>query len=100
MLALKTQVKAEVTNAKKATSTVTEAVTLNQKAQREYTTLRDSIASMKDSWRNEVKALKDDMRKRDDAWKDEVKEVSVKYTSLLKLTKATKYVPSTMFPCW
>ncbi|KAG8982857.1 hypothetical protein FRB90_006498 [Tulasnella sp. 427] len=29
------------------------------------------------------------MRKRDEAWREEVKEVTVKYTSLVKLVKAT-----------
>lgn len=86
---LKTQLKTETANAKKSVSTVTEAVAQSQKAQREYTTLRDSITGMTEGWKKEVKDLQDQMRKRDDAWREEVKEVTVKYNSLVKLVKAT-----------
>ncbi|KAG9047537.1 hypothetical protein FS837_002061 [Tulasnella sp. UAMH 9824] len=86
---LKTQLKTEAANAKKSVSTVTEAVAQSQKAQREYTTLRDSVTGMTEGWKKEVKDLQDQMRKRDEAWREEVKEVTVKYNSLVKLVKAT-----------
>lgn len=86
---LKTQLKTEAANAKKSVSTVTEAVAQSQKAQREYTTLRDSITGMTEGWKKEVKDLQDQMRKRDEAWREEVKEVTVKHNSLVKLVKAT-----------
>ncbi|KAG8907678.1 hypothetical protein FRB99_002756 [Tulasnella sp. 403] len=89
VVSLKTQLKAETTNAKKSVATVNEAVTQSQKAQREYTILRDSVSGLTQSWKNEVKELKDEMRKRDDAWREEIKEVTVKYNSLVKLIKAT-----------
>ncbi|KIO25860.1 hypothetical protein M407DRAFT_8174 [Tulasnella calospora MUT 4182] len=91
---LKTQLKTEAANAKKSVSTVTEAVAQSQKAQREYTTLRDSITGMTEGWKKEVKDLQDQMRKRDEAWREEVKEVTVKHNSLVKLVKATRFVTS------
>ena len=89
---LKTQLKTEAAASKKSVATVSEALASSQKAQREYITLRDSIGGMTQGWRDEVKGLKDEMKKRDDAWKEEVKEVSVKYGSLVKLVKASRYV--------
>lgn len=89
---LKGQLKTETAAAKKSVATVSEALAQSQKAQREYITLRDSISGMTQNWKDEVKSLKDEMKKRDDAWKEEVKEVSVKYSSLVKLVKASKWV--------
>ncbi|KAG9035998.1 hypothetical protein FRB95_009998 [Tulasnella sp. JGI-2019a] len=89
VIKLRTDLKTEVTTAKKASATVQDAVTLKDKAENEYKVLRDSIAAMKQGWKDEVKHLKDEMRKKDDAWKEEVKEIEVKYGSLLKLTRAS-----------
>ncbi|KAG8889613.1 hypothetical protein FRB98_003675 [Tulasnella sp. 332] len=89
VLKLKTDLKTEISTAKKASATVQEAVVTKDRAENEYKVLRDSIAAMKQSWKDEVKQLRDDMKKKDEAWKEEVKEIEVKYNSLLKLTRAS-----------
>ena len=93
---LKTQLKAEQAAAKKTSTSVTEAMDKSLKAQREYATLKESWDGLTVQWTDDVTSLREEMRKREESWKEEAQEMSVKYTALVKLVKATSYVPHSL----
>ena len=95
---LKTQLKAEQAAAKKTSTSVTEAMDKSLKAQREYATLKESWDGLTVQWTDDVTSLREEMRKREESWKEEAQEMSVKYTALVKLVKATSYVLPSL-PC-
>lgn len=71
-------------------SALAQATISSQKSEREYLTLRESVAGMMEGWQREVKALKEDVRKKEEGWAKEKEDVAVKYRGLIKLVQATK----------
>src|SRR5882762_3891669 len=67
---LKTQLKAETINNKKSIrdmeAALSESTALSQKSEREYITLRDSLKSMTESWKQDIERLRDEMRKKEE----------------------------------
>ena len=73
-------------------ATVSEATTISQKAEREYTTLKDSISGMMGAWRHEVQGLRAEVSRKEEEWAKEREEVALKYKSVLKLQQAAQCV--------
>lgn len=73
-------------------STVSEATTTSQKAEREYITLKDSVQGMLEGWQKEVKTIREAMKTKDEEWASEREKLALKYKSVLKLQQASKCV--------
>ncbi|KAG6850663.1 hypothetical protein H0H93_010391 [Arthromyces matolae] len=89
---LKTQMKSEVTTAKKSVqemkTALSESTALSQKCEREYITLRDSIKGLVESWKADTDRLREEMQKREDKVRAEAESVGQKYKKLLEEVKA------------
>jgi chromosome segregation ATPase len=85
---LKSQLKTETTNSKKALremeAALSESTALSQKSEREYITLRDSIQGLVDSWKTDTERLREEMRKREEKWRKEAELVGSKYKKLVE----------------
>lgn len=91
---LKTQLKSETSTSKKALremeSALAESTALSQKSEREYITLRDSIKSMSETWKQDMDRLREEMRKREDKLQEEGKRLGKMYANLVKEIKNTQ----------
>ena len=93
---LKTQLKAETSNTKKAMkemdSQLAEATSISQRSEREYITLRDSVKGLSEQWAQDISTLKVDFQKREKDWQKQMEDAALKYKSLMKLVQATQSV--------
>ncbi|EIN03857.1 hypothetical protein PUNSTDRAFT_109006 [Punctularia strigosozonata HHB-11173 SS5] len=88
---LKAQLKTETSTAKKSLremeSQLSEATALSQRRDREYVTLRDSLASMKESWKADTNGLREEMKKREERWRKEAENMGKKYRAMVEECK-------------
>lgn len=106
---LKAQLKSETANQKKAIkdmeTATAESISLSEKSQREYVTLKDSVKGLQDGWKSDVENLREEIVKREETWKKEarkapmsmtytnifqIEDVNLKYRGLVKLTQAAQ----------
>ncbi|KAG6900030.1 hypothetical protein C0993_004087 [Termitomyces sp. T159_Od127] len=89
---LKSQLKSEVTTAKKSVqemkAALSESTALSQKSEREYVTLRDSIKGLVESWKVDTERLREEMQRREDKVRAEAESIGRKYKKLLEEVQA------------
>ncbi|KAH8833085.1 hypothetical protein DL96DRAFT_1492919 [Flagelloscypha sp. PMI_526] len=85
---LKSQFKSETTSSKKTIreleATVAEATAISQRSEREYATLRDSLKSLTDSFRDDLELVREEMRRREETLRQEAESMGKKYRELVE----------------
>ncbi|KAM5531460.1 hypothetical protein V8D89_014850 [Ganoderma adspersum] len=88
VITLKSQLKNETTTSKKTIrdmeSSLTEGTARTQKAEREYTVLRDSIKDLVNSFETDAANLREEVKRREDKLKADAEEMGKKYKRLLE----------------
>ena len=88
MITLKSQLKNETSTSKKTIkdmeSSLTEHTARTQKAEREYTVLRDSIKGLVESFQTDAMNLREEVKRREDKLKSDAEEMGRKYKLLLE----------------
>lgn len=88
VITLKSQLKNETSTSKKTIkdmeSSVTEYTARTQKAEREYTVLRDSIKGLVESFQTDAMNLREEVKRREDKLKTDAEEMGRKYKLLLE----------------
>ena len=91
---LKAQLKSESTSNKKSLRdmdhALSESRTLSQKSEREYITLRDSLKSMTEGWKEDTERLREEMTKREEKLRAEAESMGRKYKRLVEELKSAK----------
>ena len=87
VITLKTQLKSETSTSKKTIrdmdSSLTEYTARTQKAEREYTVLRDSIKGLVASFQTDAESLREEVKRREEKLKSDAEEMGRKYKLLL-----------------
>ncbi len=88
MITLRSSLKSETSTSKKTIrdmeASLTECTARTQKAEREYTVLRDSIKGLVESFQTDAVNLREEMKRREDKLKSEAEEMGRKYRLLLE----------------
>ena len=91
VLTLRSQLKSETSTSKKTIrdmeSTLAECTARTQKAEREYTVLRDTIKDLTKSFETDAFNLREEMKRREDKLKADAEEMGRKYKSLLEAVR-------------
>lgn len=88
VITLRSSLKSETSTSKKTIrdmeASLTECTARTQKAEREYTVLRDSIKGLVESFQTDAVNLREEMKRREDKLKGEAEEMGRKYRLLLE----------------
>lgn len=84
---LRTQLKAETNNQKKAIkdmeTATAESIAIAEQTSREYVTLKDSVKGITNGWKSDVETLRSEIVKREETWKKEVSQSALSARTFL-----------------